>query len=379
MIFKLNEEEQPSWERLTVKPYIQSQDNLKFHHFSSFKAGNKPNTSKNSTVGSVNHSIQSPLSRRLYGNECHKNKKSSIGDESTNASNFQGRITNFSKFQNRRESLSSSNNAKSTKKSQNFTKGSYSYVSHKQIKKVISIPSVSLDKKAVKQSKKANYYNMMDVIPENQDFSEIDSTSIVHQPTSSKHKSSTKNDESDRKVVISKMNKSQNGSSKSKHSHIKVDKNKIKKTKKPKFKVKMDNWSYDRLKKLTGSDAYSNVINNEWNDTSSINYGAEHQTLNTDQIGYTNNDHQENVPIQAEIEYNPSWLFDDIKEDQLATPIKEEWENIEMFNSKKFSDIIAKQNSRYENRYIDKEDSYIDIKNSQENDPIQVIGVIDKK
>ena len=95
---------------------------------------------------------------------------------------------------------------KSIKKSQNFTIGSY-VRHHKQIKKVINIPSVSIDKKAVKQSKKANYYDMMDIIPENQDFSEINNTSIVHQATSSKHKSSAKNDESNRKVIISKINK----------------------------------------------------------------------------------------------------------------------------------------------------------------------------
>ena len=77
---KVNDEKQPSREKLTVKPNIQSQGNLKFYRFLSYKAGNKPNTSKKSTVGSTNHSIQSPLSRRLYRNECHKNKKSSIGD-----------------------------------------------------------------------------------------------------------------------------------------------------------------------------------------------------------------------------------------------------------------------------------------------------------
>ena len=50
-----------------------------------------------------------------------------------------------------------------------------------------------------------------------------------------------------------------------------------------------------------------------------------------------------------------------------------------MFNSKKFSDIKAKQNSRYDNRYIDKEESYIDTKNTKENDPIQVIDIIEEK
>ena len=91
-------------------------------------------------------------------------------------------------------------------------------------------------------------------------------------------------------------------------------------------------------------------------------------------MDYTSNEWEEQMPIHAEIEYNPSCFFDEINDDNLTTPIKEEWENIEMFSSKKFSDILAKQNSRYDNnRYTDKEDSYIDIKNNQETEKIEEI------
>ena len=132
-----------------------SQDNFKVQPFTGHKLPIKHKTTKNSAMSSVAHSIQSPVSRKATQFDSKK-KRVSISDESTNAShahNFQGRRTYNPKVQ------------------------------KKAIKKVINIPSVKIDKqlmKAQKKSKKAEkMYDMMDTIPENQDFSEIDTMSVI--------------------------------------------------------------------------------------------------------------------------------------------------------------------------------------------------------
>ena len=145
-------------QRLTVKTNIQSQDNIKFSHLAGSKGIIKPSTSKNSAMGSVNQSITSTLSRRPHDGK--RIQKSSIGDESTVSShqlNFHNRISCEPKFQNKH---GSSNDLKTSKRSQ---KSSYKYgindgkksssIGSKHIKKVISLPSVKLDKKAIKGNK----------------------------------------------------------------------------------------------------------------------------------------------------------------------------------------------------------------------------------
>jgi hypothetical protein len=74
--------------RLTSKPVNQSQDNFKMQHFTGSKLPIRHKTTKNSAVSSVTHSIQSPISKKIFtGGEVKK--KSTISDESTNASHLQ--------------------------------------------------------------------------------------------------------------------------------------------------------------------------------------------------------------------------------------------------------------------------------------------------
>lgn len=263
-------QEQLENQRFTAEPSVHVQDNFKLGQLSSQKPITKVNTTKNSGVNSVCHSAQSPLSRRTYNNEVKGYKKSSIGDESTTAShvnNFNGRLTYEPKFKNKRGSVTNSINM--TKQSKKLSKyGKCSNTSKvsikskpKQVKKVISIPSVEIDKKAAKSLKKTNYFDLMDTIPENHDMSEGDNASVNYQlaSTKSKPKSSQKIKSSGRKVIISKVNSTQ----KSKESALepKLDKPKHKKLKtKGKGKHRTYKSGYGKVSKSRPNESYQQSI-----------------------------------------------------------------------------------------------------------------------
>lgn len=157
--------------RLTTKPN-QSQDNFKIQHFTGHKLPLKHKTSKNSAVSSVAHSIQSPVNRQVYPVEA---KRGSISDASTTVTQVQG-LPGRRTFQKPK----------------------------KIVKKVISIPTVKIDKKLAKQQKRG----FMDIIPENMDQSEAENLSVMATeiPTQSA-KTEQYRSELGRKVIISKINK----------------------------------------------------------------------------------------------------------------------------------------------------------------------------
>ena len=135
-----------------------SSENAKFGYFGGQRQTSRTGTTKNSAGNSINQSVQSPLSRANFYNQEEQRKKYSIMDESSNSSSviaMKGRKT----F-----------NPKIPKKS---------------VKKVISIPSVKIDKRFEKEQKKlkrnfrVSDNSEMDPIAEIHDISETDTMSLV--------------------------------------------------------------------------------------------------------------------------------------------------------------------------------------------------------
>ena len=114
-------------------------------------------TTKNSAGNSISQSIQSPISRVANSNFEEIKKKNAFNEDNSNNTNLlisKGRNMYNSKLQ------------------------------KKSIKKVISIPTVKIDKKFEKEQKKLKRTFWMsdtiemDVIAENQDVSETDTISV---------------------------------------------------------------------------------------------------------------------------------------------------------------------------------------------------------
>lgn len=323
--FNFDEEnKEEALNRLTAQPVNQSQDNFKVQHFVGPKLPVRHKTTKNSTVTSVTHSIQSPLSRQSMQ---EFKKRPSFSDDSTKASHVQN-------FQSRR-----TYNPKINKKS---------------IKKVINIPSVKIDKKLVKAQRTAmmggnlphqTLYDGMDVIPENQDTSEIDTMSVHTKTVSNQEKKAKKSENSSRKVVISKISKYTKDSNKKPVKGSKVKGKKIKK------RSNVENANHSINMNITNNSiAQDNYVNKSYqHDYSQEELFKSASAVKGKKI--------QKVPVQQinpEIEYAPK---PDI---QSSTP--KDWENIEMFSSKKFSDILKKHKKviRYHDSEINEEESYID-------------------
>lgn len=356
------ENKEDALNRLTAQPVNQSQDNFKVQHFVGPKLPVRHKTTKNSTVTSVTHSIQSSLSRQ-YIQEFKK--RPSFSDDSTKASHVQN-------FQSRR-----TYNPKINKKS---------------IKKVINIPSVKIDKKLVKAQRNAKLggnlphqilYDGMDIIPENQDASEIDTMSVHTKTVSNQEKNDKKikkSDNSSRKIVISKLSKYTKDSSKKSAKGSKCKGKKIKK------RPNVENANHSINMNITNNSiAQENYINKSYQD----DYYQEElfksgskvfkRSINmngllppTSAIIETGKKIQK-VPVQQinpEIEYAPK---PDI---QSSTP--KDWENIEMFSSKKFSDILKKHKKviRYHDSEINEEESYID---AQSKDQLHITDFDDSR
>jgi hypothetical protein len=192
-------------------------------------------------------------------------------------------------------------------------------------------------------------YGAMDIILENQDASEIDTMS-AHTKTASipskNDKKTKKSDNGPRKIVISKLSKYTKDSSKK--SSTKVTKIKNKKTKK---RANAENANHSiNMNIIDSSIIKENYINKSYQD----DYYQEglFKSASTDRDKKHPKIPDEN--INSEIEYAP-------KPDHQSSPTKD-WENIEMFSSKKFSDILKKHKKviRYHDSEVNEEESYID-------------------
>lgn len=349
--------------RLTSKPVNQSQDNFKIQHFTGSKLPIRHKTTKNSTATSVTHSIQSPISRKFPGAVVDPKKKSTISDESTNASHMQnipGRKTYNPK------------------------------VSKKSIKKVINMPSVKIDKNAAKLSKTDKFYEVMDIIPEHVDASDIDTMSVhtkAHREgkfatglmcieTKDRGKAKKQDVEGARKVLISKVSKPVK-----EVDGERVEKPKVKKVKKGKRKLVKNvdekaNYSIS-MQMYENSIDQESYVNNSYQQRDYLpsDYFRSDEKSHKDSVRHS--EHSERGKIHGEIEYKPQKAP---KHPQTIETQAKDWENIELFSSKKFNDIMAKHKKikRYHDSEVNEEESYMELQsNRRSNTGLHVVDIVD--
>lgn len=115
---------------------------------------------------------------------------------------------------------------------------------------------------------------------------------------------------------------------------------------------------------------------------SSLQYDQNRHTLNIEEVQYTQSHQKAGIKIHREFEYHPEPDYGTPSERDLETPLKEEWDQIEMFSSKKFSELVAKEKNQNKSRYAlvaDRDESYIDVQNDTNPDGtlLEVVDILD--
>ncbi|CAI2381902.1 unnamed protein product [Moneuplotes crassus] len=215
--------------------------------------------------------------------------------------------------------------------------------SKKVIKKVINIPTVKMNKK-----KKAH----------NQSFHSKDESC---------------EDSSHRKVVISKMSKVSKNSEKKASRSIKTKKTKKVRKNSPKKSQRVNHTS---LNMNCNDDSIFNEhsVNKSYQQEYNFDHPITKNTLEDVQRNFDSE--SDYLNIHGEIELDPIKPENGVEEIQ-----PQDWENIEMFSSKKFSDILKKHKKviRYqESEFNEEQESLMDIQsNRKSTNNLQVTDICD--
>lgn len=103
------------------------------------------------------------------------------------------------------------------------------------------------------------------------------------------------------------------------------------------------------------------------------------KSMSSDRIASPSQDPYQGI-VNGEIEYDPRDLPEPSPKIELTEVKTKEWENIDMFSSKKFSDIMAKHKKikRYHDSIDNDDESFMDIQSNRKNDSeLQIVDLYD--